>query len=158
MLNLQDTLINTIVDKGLLAFVVAAAGFWLNRILETHKAYEIRQTEFMKLRMQAMNNTWSAVYSWIIKCDKLLENNMPIIGDTDIGSFRKSVVGETEMLIEKISGQRFFCGELFTQDCLNFCNARLAYYMRYDGKATSCGNAPVPPWEDVVSVQDKYLK
>jgi hypothetical protein len=49
---LKDSIILSIVDKGLLALVLAVAGFWLNRYLESFKSRRALENDLRKLRDQ----------------------------------------------------------------------------------------------------------
>ena len=44
-MNFHDQLILTIIDKGLIALIIAVAGFWLNRYLESFKSLRALENE-----------------------------------------------------------------------------------------------------------------
>lgn len=51
-MGLRDSIILSIVDKGLLALILAIAGFWLNRYLEAFKSKRALENDLRKLRDQ----------------------------------------------------------------------------------------------------------
>lgn len=52
MLTFKQQLIMTILDKGLIALIVAVAGLWLNRYLEAFKNRQALENELRKTRDQ----------------------------------------------------------------------------------------------------------
>ena len=154
----HETLISNAIDKGVLALILLIAALYLNRILESHKVREARQSEFLKLRILAMNDCWSAIYAWMNSCDNKVRVLSSPPSDSDLAAFRKHAVAETNDLIDSLASKRFLSGEKFTLDCTGFCGARLDWYMSHDPRKRSSRDAPPPPWDDVVAVQEKYLK
>lgn len=51
-LNLKESIILAVVDKGLLALILAIAGFWLNRNLEAFKSKSALKNDLERLRDQ----------------------------------------------------------------------------------------------------------
>ena len=153
-LSFPQELIITVVDKGLLAASLLIAGGWLNMRLERYKTDISRHSEFLKLRVQAMSATWAAIYGWMTECDRLLTDEMMRIIDPDLRKLRKEFLDRTEALMQTLAAHRFLCGEPFTIQCLQFCNGRYQYYLSYDPSRTpKIGEAPIPPWESVESVE-----
>jgi hypothetical protein len=54
----------TILDKLLIALLIALAGFVLARALERFKAREARRTEYSKLRVIKIGEVWEALGDW----------------------------------------------------------------------------------------------
>ena len=88
-------------DKGLFALIVLVAGFVLNRMLESHKTKLARESEFVKLRVQAMNESWAAIYNWN-NCDTRIQRLPPYVQDSDVSELHSAPVAETELLITKL--------------------------------------------------------
>src|SRR5688572_11160316 len=70
----DEQVIITLIDKGLLALLIVISTFCVNLILERYKSYKSRNNEILKIRIAAMNNTWSKVYSWIVESNSKLSN------------------------------------------------------------------------------------
>jgi hypothetical protein len=164
-LSFHEELIKSVVDNGLLALIVLGAGVWLNWRLEKYKVDVAQHSEFMKLRMQAMNAVWSDIYAWMLDCDSYFPQmwaNEPLeaLKPPDADRYRRFIQKRTEELVRKLVTHRFFCGEAFMQDCLAFANSRQSWYREWGvGPYTAkTPPAPTPPWDSVESVEKKYLR
>ena len=123
----REQILVTLLDKGLLALVIVIATFCVNIILEKYKSYRSLNNEVSKIRLVAMNNTWSKIYSWIVDSNSIISNPTLKVEETK-GKVRDSVID----VIKIIEENRFLCGNIFSNECLDYCNSWAKYFINPD--------------------------
>jgi hypothetical protein len=124
-LTFKQQLVLTLLDKGLLALLLAVAAFIGSRLLEKFKATQAVRSETTKARIQAMNTTWAAITGWRAFA---LARSHPYQTTEDWGESRKQIRHGFDDAIESLERNRFLAGNEFSDDALEYAARLMQYY------------------------------
>lgn len=125
-LSFHETLINTILDKGLLGLLIVAATFAANRILENYKSTKARDNEILKMRIAAMTDTWETIYSWVTESNQQLGK---AINEEQLSAIKKEIQEQSTSMFKTIEKNRFLTGDLFVDECHNYAGYFYKYFL-----------------------------
>ena len=126
-LRFDEQLNLVLIDKALIGLLIVVATYCANRVLESFKSREALANEISKLRIPAMNESWAAVYSWLLKA------NLALAKATDRDAAKTEVATLAFEPVAIIEKNRFLTGNTFANDCLHYSNIMLKYYMNIEG-------------------------
>lgn len=149
-----EQLIVTIVDKGAIALIVLIVGYVLNKALEGYRATQLRETELLKLRLEAMRKCWAGLLSWSADCDETvrlyMNTNMP-------GEMLQKITSRSLELNKILDENRFFAGNSFISDCIPYYERRMDYYNKCKADGAFC-NTEFPEVPDVLVIWRKFFE
>lgn len=120
----KQELILVLVDKGLLAIMLAVIGYFLQILTEKYKLEQANNSDIMKLRLNSMNSTIQKVNEWIIESAENTKPQLPNEFEKAIYELKKN----SWKAIKEVEKNKFLNGKEFTNDLLNHIGKYLTYY------------------------------
>lgn len=128
----EDELILIIVDKGLLAVVIAITVFILNRLIEKHKSNLDRDNTIVKERFLSINETWKEIYYWIAESNLDYGPKLSFKKETEKERFERidTILRNGENVMKTVEKNRFINGSAFTIEMITYVAKYYDYYQK----------------------------
>lgn len=132
-------LVVVVIDKLVLALIVAAAGLWINQALERFRAETALRSEVAKATIAKMSEVWSKAYEWEKAIDRFMDgvhkvrtqasgdtNALEKLAGSELAPLEKEMDSKGESAGRKLEEERFWLTEDQYQEFLSYQKATKA--------------------------------